>query len=132
MLRNTTRIIITLLACLVTAPTNAFEALDDNQLANVTAGSASVDNSSQKLLARIPLRHHDSKSRVDGEILVLPAQTTSTMTGNLQLMDHAQSNLRSLININAVNSPVQVLLNLNISIDSRIKNLHQWNALTTH
>ncbi|MEE8165599.1 MAG: hypothetical protein V3T64_08520, partial [Myxococcota bacterium] len=49
------------------------------------------------------------------------------MIGNLILSGQSQSNLRSLININAVNSEIQLLLNLHISIDSTVGTLNQFN-----
>ena len=82
--RKTPGLIATLIACLALAPAGAFEALDDSQLDAITAGSASTQDEGENLLARIPLRHHDNNHKVDGEILVLPAQNTSTLTGNLQ------------------------------------------------
>jgi hypothetical protein len=47
--------------------------------------------------------------------------------GYLALSDNAQSGLQSLVNINAVNSAVNVLLNLNVSIDSSVGAINQMN-----
>ena len=49
-------------------------------------------------------------------------------TNSLILRDQAQQNLQSLINVTAVNSMIQVLVNLNISINSTIASLNQINA----
>ena len=45
----------------------------------------------------------------------------------LILRDNAQGNLRSLINVNAVNSLIQVLVNLNININSTVGSVQQIN-----
>jgi hypothetical protein len=53
--------------------------------------------------------------------------TTNTTTGTINLGGSAQQNLSSLININAVNSTINVLLNLNINIDSTVGTILQNN-----
>jgi hypothetical protein len=106
----------------------ALEELSDQELSAVTAGSADPSFGGVEALTRIPFRYASSKGEVDGEVFVMP-MTDIRNQGTLQLMDNAQSNLRSLININAVNSPVQILLNLNINIHSTIGNVNQLNYL---
>lgn len=54
------------------------------------------------------------------------------ISSNLLLQDDAQQNLRSLVNIVAVNSKVQVLVNLNININSTVGAVHQANASLGH
>lgn len=117
-----------LLTSLFASSASAFEALSDETLNAITAGSANSAEYSEEALTRIPFRYSGRKGQVDGEVLVVPMSTFNE-SAQLQLMDNAQSHLRSLININAVNSPVQVLLNLNISIDSNIGNISQLNNL---
>lgn len=106
----------------------AFKELTDRQMDAVTAGSQGAAVPSQEALTRIPFNFTSGKGKVNGEAVVMPMNVFN-QTGGLQLMDNAQSNLHSLININAVNSPVQVLLNLNVNINSRIGNLNQANQL---
>jgi hypothetical protein len=48
-------------------------------------------------------------------------------TGTVWLQDGAQSQLRSVVNVNAANSLVQVLLNLNVNINSTVGSLVQSN-----
>ncbi len=43
------------------------------------------------------------------------------------MSDAAQRDLRSVVNINAVNSAVNVLLNLNVNVDSSVGTLNQLN-----
>lgn len=119
-----------ILATLLMAPAvaSSFEVLDDEELHSVTAGSASAAHDSDGVLSRIPLRYSNGRVSMEGEILVIPT-SSYIETSTLQLMDNAQSNLRSLININAVNSPVNVLLNLNINVNSSIVNMSQINQL---
>lgn len=53
------------------------------------------------------------------------ANTASTNT--VQVSDNAQQNLRALVNVNAANAILQVLINLNINVDSVVNGLSQTN-----
>lgn len=53
-------------------------------------------------------------------------------TSNLILQGEAQQNLRSLINIAAVNSKIDVLVNLNVNINSTVGTVGQANSLLGH
>lgn len=117
-----------LLFPLAVAEVWGLEELSDQKLNAVTAGSSDAAQGSTEALSRIPLNYSGRKGSVAGEVLVLPAASFANQ-GTLMLSDNAQSNLRSLINVNAVNSPVQVLLNLNVSINSTIGNINQLNHL---
>lgn len=57
---------------------------------------------------------------------------TGTSVGTLTLNGSAQQNLSSLININAVNSKVNVLLNLNVNINSTVGTIIQTNINGKH
>ncbi len=120
--------LLLLLSSLVSTEVWGFEELTDQELNAVTAGSSGSTTESMEALTRIPFRYASSKGTVDGEVFILPVADIRNQ-GTLQLMDNAQSNLRSLINVNAVNSPVQILLNLNININSTIGNVNQLNHL---
>lgn len=121
-------IIYILLAHLVPVVAWGFEELTDQKLNTVTAGSLDSNSGSLEALRRIPFNYSSTKGSVDGEVVVLPMANYYNQ-GTLQLTDNAQSNLRSLINVNAVNSPVQILLNLNVNINSTIGNIDQLNNL---
>lgn len=123
-----TSLIFFFLMTLFSAGAWSFEELSDLQLNAITAGNANSDHESIEALTRIPFRYSGKKGSVDGEVIVVP-MALYNQTASLQLMDNAQSNLRSLININAVNSPIQILLNLNINVNSTIGNLNQLNTL---
>lgn len=129
-MNNVTRTIFILIATLLSPLASAFQPLDDQQLAKITAGSADADLQNLDSLVRIPLYYSKNNIDVDGEIFVLPSSNYN-QTSSLQLLDNAQSNLRSLININAVNSPINVLLNLNINVQSTIDRVIQLNSLTS-
>lgn len=129
-MNNVTRTIFILIATLLSPIASAFQPLDDQQLAKITAGSADADLQNLDSLVRIPLYYSKNNIDVDGEIFVLPSSNYN-QTSSLQLLDNAQSNLRSLININAVNSPINVLLNLNINVQSTIDRVIQLNSLTS-
>jgi len=63
---------------------------------------------------------------------VLSGPITSNSTGTLSLSGGAQQNLSSLVNINAVNSNINVLLNLNVNINSTVGTLTQSNLNGKH
>ena len=113
---------------LFTTEVSSFEELSNQQLNAITAGNTNSDHESVEALTRIPFHYSGKKGSVDGEVIVVP-MALYNQASSLQLMDNAQANLRSLININAVNSPIQILLNLNININSTIGNLNQLNTL---
>lgn len=96
---------------------NSAEALSNAQLDDVTAGNASIPLQIDQFTAQ------GTHIIVDGNI----QWQTATQNYNLILSDNAQQNLNSLVNINAVNAPVNVLLNLNINIDSAVGVLQQYN-----
>ena len=64
-----------------------------------------------------------------GSLVVQPVSnsTTTTTTGTVNLGGSAQQNLSSLININAANSTINVLLNLNVNINSTVGTILQSN-----
>lgn len=124
-----TTLIAYIITCILPVVAWGFEAMTDEQLLAVTAGNANSGYDSQEALSRIPFRYSSEKATVDGEIIVLPLSTYN-QTATLQLMGNAQSNLNSLININAVNSPVNILLNLNVNVNSTIESLNQLNKLS--
>lgn len=51
----------------------------------------------------------------------------SVSADTISLNGSAQENLRALVNVNSVNSAIQVLLNLNVNINSTVESLAQTN-----
>jgi hypothetical protein len=123
-----TRCVIALLAIgtpgMTALADDKFE-LPDDELAHVTAGT---QTDAEELLTFDFVRKTQSGKTISGEgsIETLVA-LMATATPTLFLGDGAQGHLSSLVNINAVNSQINVLLNLNISIDSSIGSLNQLN-----
>ena len=112
----------TLLA--IASVVDAAEPLGDAELDAITAGAA--DETSERL--EFNVKHETASGRrieVDGAIDV--ERVRSLENAALLLQDSAQSNLQSLININAVQSAVNVLVNLNITIDSNVGEIRQLN-----
>jgi hypothetical protein len=119
---RTTCALILSIACM--AQVHAAEPLADEELDAITAGAA--DEASE--LLEFNVKHETASGRrieVDGAIDVDRAR--SLQNAALTLQDSAQSNLQSLININAVQSAVNVLVNLNITIDSNVGEIRQLN-----
>ena len=104
-----------------------FEQLSDLKLNAITAGNATVDLDSSDVLTRIPFYYTSNRGSVEGEVIVVP-EYSNYETSSLLISDNAQSNLKSMININAVNSPIQILLNLNVNINSNIEQIRQLNT----
>lgn len=113
-----------LFLAMLSSGASAAEPLSDEQLDVVTAGAADDAND----LLEFNVSHETASGRrieVDGAIDV--ERVRSMENAVLLLRDSAQSNLQSLININAVQSAVNVLVNLNITIDSEVGEIHQLN-----
>jgi hypothetical protein len=116
------RILTLWIAC--TSLAHAAEPLDDAALDAITAGAADETSG----LLEFNIKHETASGRrieVDGTLDVDHAR--SLQNAALLLQDSAQSNLQSLININAVQSAVNVLVNLNITIDSNVGEIRQLN-----
>ena len=102
--------------------------LTDEELDRVTAGTYSGDETED--LATFAFKkttRSGNTIEAEGSFQLVEAIDRATI-GNLILTDGAQGNLSSLININAVNSDVYVLLNLIINIDSNVGSLNQFNV----
>lgn len=68
-----------------------------------------------------------------GTLAVLSGPAVSTTNvGTLSLSGSAQQNLSSVININAVNSTISVLLNLNVNLNSTVGTVMQSNLAGKH
>ena len=109
---------------LLSIDSSAFESLSEQQLDSIYAGGVIENN--DNMLTRIPFHIENKHATVDGDAVVMPGSSNQT-SGSLMIQDGAQSHLNSMININAVNSPVEVLLNLNININSKIGSIEQNN-----
>ena len=120
-----------LLGCtlLYTSVSYAAEPLDDSELARITGQGYEVDTSVPNMIG---FNFHDLGARkgIDGsgnmELRTLPQ--LSPGNNSITLSDNAQSNLSALMNINAANAVIQVLMNLNINIDSEVGSLIQQNS----
>lgn len=108
----------------------AVRELSDSELDGVTAG---VTISSEFLDAGIRFDFHKDNGRdlsIDGSgFVVLSQSQTPNAVGALVLRDNAQGNLNAFINVNAVNSVVQLLINLNVNIHSNVGTVRQSNLL---
>lgn len=106
----------------------AHEPLTDEQLDAITAGADdAVLEEITVHVARVTAS--GKRITVDGTLGVQQIPN-GLDAADLLLRDSAQSNLRALVNMNAVNSVVNVLVNLNINIDSQVGDLRQINLAT--
>ena len=101
--------------------------LSDAELDQVTAGNVAVNESDDTIVFEA-VKETAAGRRItaDGSLRIIEIPTGITF-GTLTLSDNAQQNLQSLININAVNSAINVLLNLNVTIDSSVGAINQVN-----
>jgi hypothetical protein len=103
--------------------------LSDEELEHVTAGTTVSSEVLDGVLHFQFNRDNGHNRSIDGQGTVtvreepLPAGTA----GLLVLRDNAQGNLQAFVNVNAVNSLVQVLINLNVNINSSVGVLRQLN-----
>ncbi|HEY4011267.1 MAG TPA: hypothetical protein VGM11_14020 [Acidobacteriaceae bacterium] len=107
------------------------KALDDSMLDRVTAAGVATSVAPGGVInfsGEVPTAN-GLVTGVGSLVVQAPGSstTTSTTTGTINLGGNAQQNLSSLININAVNSTINVLLNLNININSTVGTILQSN-----
>ena len=116
---------LALLAYMLSGAASGYEPLTDEQLDAVTAGA---DESVLEEVTVQAARVTSSGKRVTVAGTVGLQHVPNTIdAADLLLRDSAQSNLQALVNMNAVNSVVNVLVNLNINIDSQVGELRQIN-----
>ncbi|HZY63089.1 MAG TPA: hypothetical protein VFE38_11220 [Edaphobacter sp.] len=106
--------------------------MSDSTLDNVTAAgiSASASAGVVRFQGEVPTKNGLVASA--GTLAVQSGPLTGTSIGSLTLNGNAQQNLSSLVNINAVNSKINVLLNLNVNINSTVGSILQSNLNGRH
>jgi hypothetical protein len=132
--RTITFMISTLALLTVGAPAAAqVRALTDAELDRVTAGSARPATATPNTLPDEPIAF-DFKSpagtrhSVEGSGTVqVASQPVPVGASSIVIRDNAQQQLQSFINITAANALVQVLVNLNITINSTVGSVQQVN-----
>jgi hypothetical protein len=107
--------------------------LNDAAMDRVTAGgmTAGLSDGIVKFQGSVPTKNGLVTGAGTMAVLTGPL-TTTTNQGTLTLNGGAQQNLTSLVNINAVNSNVNVLLNLNVNINSTVGTITQTNLTGKH
>jgi hypothetical protein len=116
-----------------TAARHKAQPLSDAALDHVTAGgfTAGLSNGVVNFQGSVPTKNGLVTGAGTLSVMSSPASST-TNQGTLTLNGGAQQNLSSLVNINAVNSNVNVLLNLNVNINSTVGTLTQTNLTGKH
>lgn len=101
--------------------------LSDQELDGIAAGAMSTDVVDGVM--RFQMGEETGRISIGGDVSVSSAANAPPgQVGILVLRDNAQENLHSFINVNAVNSAVQVLINLNVNINSTVGVLRQRNS----
>jgi hypothetical protein len=101
--------------------------LSDAALDQVTAGSITAGVSDGVVRFEGQKATANGLVSSTGSLAVQNGPLAGNTMGTLSLNGNAQQNLSSLVNINAVNSKVNVLLNLNVNINSTVSTLTQSN-----
>ena len=102
--------------------------LTDEELDEVVAGTVN-DELQEELLSFSYVGNAGSRHEavLDGTLSVSDTPLAVPPTGLLIIDNGAQTGLNALVSINAVNSEVNVLLNLNITINSTVGEVRQIN-----
>jgi hypothetical protein len=108
--------------------------LSDAAMDRITAGgvTAGLSNGVVTFQGSAPTKNGLVTGAGTLAVLTGPLGSTTTNQGTLTLNGQAQQNLSSLININAVNSNINVLLNLNVNLNSTVGTLTQTNMNGKH
>lgn len=106
--------------------------LSDAALDKVTAGtiSAGISDGVVRFQGEAPTANGLVSST--GSLALQSGPIGGNTMGTLNLSGNAEQNLSSLVNINAVNSKINVLLNLNVNINSTVGTLTQANLNGRH
>jgi len=105
------------------------KSLDDSMLDRVTAAGVTARVSPGGVInfsGEVPTAN-GLVSGIGSLVVQGASSSSTTTTGTVNLSGNAQQNLSSLININAVNSTINVLLNLNVNINSTVGTILQSN-----
>ncbi len=110
-------------------PLHKTGALNDAELDQVTAAgfSATVNTAGNSLNFNAAVPTPNGLVTANGDASVLAQPMSGTNVGSITLNGSAQQGLNSLININAVNSSIAVLLNLNVTLNSTVGSITQSN-----
>ena len=128
--KNAFHTTIVLAAMLGTASIAAADGreLSDAELDEVVAGTVPAEVQEELLhFNYVGAAGSKHTAELDGTLSVTGNPLPGVPTGLLVIDNGAQNNLRALVNLNAVNSEVTVLLNLNIVINSVVGEIRQIN-----
>jgi hypothetical protein len=111
------------------SPLHKTEALSDADLDQVTAAGfqATVNTAGNTVNFSAAVPTPNGLVSAVGNASVLAQPLSGTNTGSINLSGNAQQGLNSIISINAVNSVVNVLLNLNVTLNSTVGSISQSN-----
>lgn len=101
--------------------------MNDAALDKVTAGSISAGISDGAVQFQGQTQTPNGLVSSNGSLALQSGPLGGTTMGTLSMNGNAEQNLSSLVNINAVNSKINVLLNLNVNINSTVGTMTQSN-----
>jgi hypothetical protein len=102
--------------------------LSDEELDEVVAGTVNEELHEELLsFSYVGAAGSRHEAILDGTLSISGTPLAETPTGLLIIDNGAQTGLSALVSVNAVNSEVNVLLNLNITINSTVGEVRQIN-----
>ena len=102
--------------------------LSDEELDQVTAGEVETEVVDDVVRFKFGNDAHGKRSVEGIGTIKLKKGALPKNIGSLIIRDGAQGNLNALININAVNSQIQVLINLTVNLHSEVGSIRQINV----
>ena len=128
----TSFVLITQVGLAQSAARHDGERLNDAALDQITAGGVSAGLDGGVVDFGGSVQTPNGLVNAAGTLAVLKGPLAGANPSSITLNGEAQQNLTSLVNINAANSIVNVLLNLNVNIDSTVGSLIQSNLAGKH
>lgn len=105
------------------------QALSDEEMDQVTAGSLSVEASDGQFNFQLGGESGRLSVTGSGSVAAVENAVPTGPAGYIIMRDNAQSNLHAFVNVNAVNAKVQVLINLTVIKNSTVGTIHQINIV---
>lgn len=97
--------------------------LGDAELDAITAGTSGAPSEDAAAINATRTTSRGNVIHAEGSLEVIRIREQNVLV----LRDNAQQNLGALINVNAAGAPVNVLLNLNVNINSTVGSMQQLN-----
>lgn len=128
-LRNVLCIKLFAASLLCSASLQAAEPMSDEALSSTTARGYEVNPNDATEALNFSFSGLGVNKDINGSgNLKMQRAALTPSNSNVIISDYAQSNLNAMMNINSANSIIQVLMNLNINVNSEVGSVVQGNT----